>query len=135
MSDASGTLWLDVGARDWSDELLAATGLTRAHMPRLVEGSAVSAQLKPELAARWGVGGGGAMLIAGGAGDNAASAVGMGLVERGAGLRVARHLGRDLRRRASASRPNPARAVHAFCHALPGRWHQMSVMLVGRERA
>ncbi|RYZ08314.1 MAG: xylulokinase, partial [Comamonadaceae bacterium] len=56
MSDASGTLWLDVGRRDWSDELLGATGLTRAHMPRLVEGSAVSAFLKPELAARWGLG-------------------------------------------------------------------------------
>ena len=40
MSDASGTLWLDVGKRDWSDELLAVTGLNRSHMPRLVEGSA-----------------------------------------------------------------------------------------------
>ena len=40
MSDAAGTLWLDVAARDWSDDLLEATGLTRAHMPRLVEGSA-----------------------------------------------------------------------------------------------
>ena len=51
MSDASGTLWLDVAARDWSDDLLEATGLTRAHMPRLVEGSAPSGDLLPALAA------------------------------------------------------------------------------------
>jgi xylulokinase len=50
MSDAAGTLWLDVAKRDWSDELLAVTGLTRDHMPRLVEGSAVSGTLKPDLA-------------------------------------------------------------------------------------
>ncbi|WP_415842072.1 FGGY family carbohydrate kinase, partial [Paracidovorax anthurii] len=69
-SDAAGTLWLDVGRRDWSDTLLAATGLTRAHMPRLVEGSAPSARLRPELAARWGLGEGGGegVLVAGGGG-------------------------------------------------------------------
>jgi xylulokinase len=134
MSDAAGTLWLDVGARDWSDELLAATGLTRAHMPRLVEGSEASARLKPELAARWGVGigmgDGGArdVPIAGGAGDNAASAVGMGLVEPGQGFVS---LGTSGVVFVSTDRflPNPAQAMHAFCHALPGRWHQMSVML------
>ncbi|MFM9922123.1 xylulokinase [Variovorax sp. H27-G14] len=126
MSDAAGTLWLDVGARDWSDELLAATGLTRAHMPRLVEGSEVSAQLKPELAVRWGLGND--VLIAGGAGDNAASAVGMGLVEPGQGFVS---LGTSGVVFVSTDRflPNPAQAMHAFCHALPKRWHQMSVML------
>lgn len=126
MSDAAGTLWLDVGARDWSDELLAATGLTRAHMPRLVEGSEVSALLKPELAARWGMQGG--VKIAGGAGDNAASAVGMGLVEPGQGFVS---LGTSGVVFVSTDRflPNPAQAMHAFCHALPKRWHQMSVML------
>src|SRR6218665_538084 len=56
MSDAAGTLWLDVAKRDWSDALLAVTGLTRSHMPRLVEGSAVSGTLKPEYARRWGMG-------------------------------------------------------------------------------
>jgi xylulokinase len=126
MSDAAGTLWLDVGARDWSDELLAATGLTRAHMPRLVEGSEVSALLKPELASRWGLQGG--VKIAGGAGDNAASAVGMGLVEPGQGFVS---LGTSGVVFVSTDRflPNPAQAMHAFCHALPKRWHQMSVML------
>ena len=47
MSDASGTLWLDVAKRDWSERMLAATGLTREHMPRLVEGSAAAAQVRP----------------------------------------------------------------------------------------
>ncbi|MET3377035.1 xylulokinase [Variovorax boronicumulans] len=126
MSDAAGTLWLDVGARDWSDELLAATGLTRDHMPRLVEGSEVSALLKPELAACWGLREG--VKIAGGAGDNAASAVGMGLVEPGQGFVS---LGTSGVVFVSTDRflPNPAQAMHAFCHALPRRWHQMSVML------
>ncbi|MFZ0098209.1 MAG: FGGY family carbohydrate kinase, partial [Gemmobacter sp.] len=54
MSDAAGTSWLDTGARDWSDDLLAATGLTRSHMPRLIEGSEVSGRLRAELANRWG---------------------------------------------------------------------------------
>ena len=81
MSDASGTLWLDVAARDWSDDLLEATGLTRAHMPRLVEGSAPSGDLLPDLAARWGVRG--TVVVAGGAGDNAAAACGVGVVTPG----------------------------------------------------
>jgi xylulokinase len=126
MSDASGTLWLDVGRRDWSDELLAATGLTRAHMPRLVEGSEASAMLKPELAARWGLGR--EVRIAGGAGDNAASAVGMGLVTPGEGF-VSLGTSGVIFVSGAAFAPNPGQAVHAFCHALPGRWHQMSVML------
>ena len=56
MSDAAGTSWLDTGARDWSDELLAATGLSRAQRPRRVEGSAVSGVLRDTLAERWGMG-------------------------------------------------------------------------------
>ncbi|MEJ8846579.1 xylulokinase [Variovorax rhizosphaerae] len=126
MSDASGTLWLDVGKRDWSDELLAATGLARAHMPRLVEGSEASATLKPELAARWGMARN--VRIAGGAGDNAASAVGMGLVAPGEGF-VSLGTSGVIFVSGAAFSPNPSQAVHAFCHALPGRWHQMSVML------
>src|SRR5690606_15455761 len=84
MSDAAGTLWLDVGKRDWSDELLAVTGLNRSHMPRLVEGSAVSGTLKSDLAARWGMGGN--VVIAGGAGDNAAAGCGIGAVRPGEGF-------------------------------------------------
>jgi len=126
MSDASGTLWLDVAARDWSDELLAACGLSRAQMPRLVEGSAVAGQLRPEWAQRWGLASG--IPISGGAGDNAASAVGMGLVGAGQGF-VSLGTSGVIFVCGERFEPNPARAVHAFCHALPGRWHQMSVML------
>jgi xylulokinase len=130
MSDASGTLWLDVGRRDWSDELLAATGLARTHMPRLAEGSEPSAVLRHELATRWGVGTahGDGVVIAAGAGDNAASAVGMGLVAPGQGF-VSLGTSGVVFIVAARFEPNPAQAVHAFCHALPNRWHQMSVML------
>ncbi|KTT18036.1 xylulokinase [Pseudacidovorax intermedius] len=130
MSDAAGTLWLDVARRDWSDTMLAATGLTRAHMPRLVEGSAVSAWLDPALARRWGLGTahGGRVAIAGGGGDNAASAVGMGIVRPGQGF-VSLGTSGVIFIAGAAFAPRPERAVHAFCHALPGRWHQMSVML------
>ena len=126
MSDAAGTLWLDTGMRDWSDTLLAACGLDRSHMPRLVEGSEVSAFLKPELCRRWGLPE--RVPVAGGAGDNAASAVGMGLVRPGQGFVS---LGTSGVVFVSDARfaPNPAQGLHAFCHALPGRWHQMSVML------
>ncbi|WP_395024061.1 xylulokinase [Comamonas odontotermitis] len=130
MSDASGTLWLDVGQRDWSDELLAATGLTRAHMPKLVEGSDAAAWLRPELARRWGVGTAhkSGVVIAGGGGDNAASAVGMGAVNPGQGF-VSLGTSGVIFIAGQHFAPNPEQAVHAFCHAVPGRWHQMSVML------
>ncbi|MBL8387639.1 MAG: xylulokinase [Hydrogenophaga sp.] len=126
MSDAAGTLWLDVGKRDWSDRMLAATGLTRAHMPRLVEGSAVSAFVTPGLCARWGLPAG--VPVAGGAGDNAASAVGMGLVRPGEGF-VSLGTSGVVFVSGAAFQPNPQQALHAFCHALPDRWHVMSVML------
>ena len=126
MSDASGTLWLDVGARCWSDALLAATGLSRAHMPRLVEGKAVSGGLTRALAGRWGLRPG--IPIAGGAGDNAASAVGIGAVRAGQGF-VSLGTSGVVFLACDRFLPNPAAAVHTFCHALPDRWHKMSVML------
>ena len=86
MSDASGTLWLDVGRRRWVDTLLAATGLTEKDMPSLVEGQQeVSAHLSPEIAASWGLEGR-KVPIAGGGGDNAASAIGVGATAPGAGF-------------------------------------------------
>ena len=126
MSDAAGTLWLDVAQRDWSDRLLAATGLTRDHMPRLVEGSACAASVKPDICTRWGLPAD--LPVAGGAGDNAASAVGMGLVRPGQGF-VSLGTSGVVFVSSGGFEPNPGRALHAFCHALPDRWHQMSVML------
>jgi xylulokinase len=126
MSDASGTLWLDVRRRDWSDELLALTAMTRAQMPRLVEGSEAGGQLRADVAAELGLPAG--IVVAGGAGDNAASAVGMGAIEAGQGFLSLGTSG-VLFVVTPSYQPNAASATHAFCHALPGRWHQMSVML------
>lgn len=126
MSDAAGTLWLDVGKRDWSDELLAVTGLNRSHMPRLVEGSAVSGKLKPEFLSRWGIGQD--VVVAGGAGDNAAAACGIGAIRPGEGFVSLGTSGVLFVSNARFS-PNTEGAVHAFCHAIPDTWHQMGVIL------
>jgi len=126
MSDAAGTLWLDVARRDWSDAMLQGTRLSRAHMPRLVEGSAPSGRLRDALRDRWGMSG--PVTVAGGGGDNAASAVGIGAVAPGSGF-VSLGTSGVIFAVNDRFLPDPARAVHAFCHALPGRWHQMSVML------
>jgi len=126
MSDAAGTLWLDVGARRWSEALLAATGLDLSHMPRLVEGNAPSAVLSPDLAQRWGMANN--VVIAGGAGDNAASAIGLGAITPGDAFLSLGTSG-VLFRVTDRFAPAPKAAVHAFCHALGGLWHQMGVML------
>ena len=130
MSDAAGTAWLDTGARDWSDDLLAATGLSRAEMPRLVEGSAVSGHLRDALAARWGLPG--AVVVAGGGGDNAASGVGVGVVRAGEAF-VSLGTSGVLFAANDGYQPDPVTAVHTFCHALPGTWHQMGVILAATD--
>jgi xylulokinase len=125
MSDAAGTGWLDVGRREWSDAMLAATDLSRAHMPQLVEGSSPSGTLTADAAAALGIP---RVVVAGGGGDNAASAVGLGVVRPGQAFLSLGTSG-VLFVVTDRFRPNPERAAHAFCHCLPGRWHQMSVML------
>jgi xylulokinase len=126
MSDSAGTSWLDTGKRAWDQRLLAATGLDQSQMPNLVEGTAVSGQLRRDLKARWGIEG--TAVIAGGAGDNAASACGMGTVAPGTAF-VSLGTSGVLFASNDAYRPNPASAVHAFCHAMPNTWHQMGVIL------
>lgn len=126
MSDAAGTSWLDTGARKWSPELLAATGLEERQMPDLVEGTDSAGTLRAELASRWGLGAG--VVVAGGAGDNAASACGMGTVRDGAAF-VSLGTSGVLFAANGRYLPNPESAVHAFCHALPNTWHQMGVIL------
>lgn len=126
MSDAAGTAWLDTGRRDWSEALLAATGLSRAEMPRLVEGSEVSGSLRPILADRWGLPKG--VVVAGGGGDNAASGVGVGVVRAGEAFLSLGTSG-VLFAANDGYRPDAASAVHTFCHALPQTWHQMGVIL------
>ena len=130
MSDAAGTAWLDTGKRDWSDELLTATGLTRAQMPRLVEGSQVSGTLRAELASRWGLAPG--VVVAGGGGDNAASGVGVGVVRAGEAF-VSLGTSGVLFAANDGYQPDAATAVHTFCHALPDTWHQMGVILAATD--
>jgi xylulokinase len=125
LSDASGTGWLDVGRREWSDAMLAATDLGRAQMPRLVEGSSASGTLTAAAADALGIP---RVIVAGGGGDNAASAVGLGVVKAGEAFLSLGTSG-VLFVVTDRFRPNPERAAHAFCHCLPHRWHQMSVML------
>ena len=126
MSDSAGTSWLDVGARDWSDALLAAGGMRADQMPRLVEGSEKAGELRADLAAKWGLSPG--VTVAGGAGDNAAAACGIGALNEGQGFVSLGTSGVLLAAR-DGYRPAPATAVHTFCHAVPGRWYQMGVML------
>ncbi len=130
MSDAAGTSWLDTGARDWSDDLLARTGLSRDAMPSLVEGSEVSGTMRADLARRWGLGA--SVPVAGGGGDNASSAIGMGVVKAGQAF-VSLGTSGVLFAANDGYRPNAVTAVHTFCHALPGTWHQMGVILAATD--
>ena len=126
VSDASGSLWLDAARRDWSDAALAATGLSRDHMPRLVEGCAPAATLRSELAQRWG------MVrrpsFAGGAGDNPAGAVGIGAIRAGTAF-ISLGTSGALLVPTSRIAANPDRGVHTFCHAIPGMWIQAGAIL------
>ena len=126
MSDSAGTSWLDVAKRDWSEPLLAATHLERDQMPKLFEGTEPTGMLRKVLATRWGMER--PPVIAGGAGDNAASACGVGTVAPGAAF-VSLGTSGVLFVSNEKFRPNAASAVHAFCHALPDTWHQMGVIL------
>lgn len=126
MSDSAGTSWLDVGKRDWSDDLLAATRLSRQQMPKLYEGSAATGKLRADLAKRWGITS--VPVVAGGGGDNAASACGVGVVRPGTAFVSLGTSGVLFVSNARFS-PDPETAVHAFCHAVPNTWHQMGVIL------
>lgn len=130
MSDAAGTSWLDTGRRAWSEELLAATGLGVDAMPRLVEGSDVSGQIRPEIAGRFGIPA--TAVVAGGAGDNAAAGIGVGVVSAGQAF-VSLGTSGVLFAANDGYQPDPATAVHTFCHALPGKWHQMGVILAATD--
>ncbi|MEP5729406.1 MAG: xylulokinase [Sulfitobacter sp.] len=129
MSDAAGTAWLDTGARDWSDDLLSKCQLTRDHMPRLVEGAAASGRLRMALADELGLP---RAVVAGGAGDNAAAAIGAGVVKAGSAF-VSLGTSGVLFAANDSYRPDPASAVHTFCHATPDTWHQMGVILAATD--
>lgn len=125
LSDAAGTLWLDVGRRTWSSELLAACGLSRGQMPALHEGPEVTATLRADVAQQWGLR---PVPVVAGASDNAAGALGAGVFRAGDAMLSLGTSG-VVFVASDAFVANPAQAVHSFCHALPRTWHLMSVML------
>lgn len=125
MSDAAGTMWLDVAKRDWSDVMLAACKLTRAHMPALYEGSEITGTLLPDVAKAWGMQ---EIAVVAGGGDNAAGAVGVGMMNAGQAMLSLGTSGVYFAV-SDGFLSKPESAVHSFCHALPERWHLMSVML------
>lgn len=125
LSDSAGTLWLDVARRDWNDELLAATGLSRKQMPCLFEGSEVTGTLSPEIAEMWGMR---CVPVVAGAGDNAAGAIGVGITKPGQAMLSLGTSGVYFSV-SDGFLSNPESALHSFCHALPSTWHTMSVIL------
>jgi xylulokinase len=126
VADASGTLLFDVSRRSWSEPMLRALDVDRAWLPRVVESGEPAGALAPAAARELGLPAG--TPIVGGAGDQAASAVGSGVVEPGA---WSISLGTSGVVFAACERPlvDPEGALHSFCHAAPGRWHGMGVML------
>ncbi|CRM79141.1 xylulokinase [Pseudomonas sp. 8 R 14] len=125
MSDAAGTLWLDVARRAWFTPMVRATGLTPGQLPRLVEGGAASALLTAT-----GLGLSADVVIAGGGGDNPVAAVGIGAVNAGDGF-ITLGTSAAIVAITDHAAGNPASAVHSFCHALPNRWYTMGAMLAG----
>ncbi len=125
-ADGSGTMLFDLAARDWSAEVLAALAIDPAWMPPTYEGPEVTGVVTAAASAATGLRRG-TPVVAGG-GDQAANAVGVGAVEPGV---VALSLGTSGVVFATTARPlfEAQGRVHAFCHAVPGRWHMMSVML------
>jgi xylulokinase len=125
-ADGAGTLLFDLAARDWSPEVTAALGIDPAWLPRTFEGPGVTGTVTGSAAEATGLRAG-TPVVAGG-GDQAANAVGVGAVAPGV---VALSLGTSGVVFATTDAPlrDQAGLVHAFCHAVPGRWHLMTVML------
>jgi xylulokinase len=124
MADASGTLLLDVAHRRWSPEVLAAAAIEEKLLPPLYESPEVCGKISAEGAADTGLQLG--TPVVAGAGDQAAGAVGMGIVRPGA---VSATIGTSGVVFAATDRPvlDPKGRLHTFCHAIPGRWHVMGV--------
>ena len=124
-SDAAGTLLLDVKDRRWSKEMLELCGVTEAQMPQLFESYAVIGTLRPEIAAALGLSPD--VKVVAGAGDNAAAAVGTGVVGEG-GCNISLGTSGTVFISSKSFGVDPNNALHSFCHA-DGGWHLMGCML------
>jgi len=126
VSDASGTSLLDVPNRRWSKDMLAGCGIPESWMPEVTESTVISSHLSTEAAMLTGLVAG--TPIAGGGGDQAAQAVGCGIVEEGI---ISATFGTSgvVFAHSRQYRAEPDGRLHAFCAAVPGEWHMMGVML------
>ena len=125
-SDSAGTSWLDVGSKEWSDNLLAATGLEKSHMPALADSTDATGKIRKVLAERWGFSSD--VVVAGGAGDNAASAIATGIVGEGDAF-ISLGTSGVIYAAINSYRPLPDSAVHTFCHSTANHWCHMAVIL------
>lgn len=125
-SDAAGTLLLDLHTRDWSDEILTALGIPREWLPRVYEGPTLTGGLLPRVAEALGLPDD--LPVVAGGGDNAAAAVGTGIVRTGA---VSSSVGTSgvLFAHADEIALDPRGRLHTFCHAVPQQYHLMAVTL------
>ncbi len=125
-SDASGTLLLDLRRRVWSQEILNALDIPSHWLPPVFESPTTAGTLDPEVATELGLPPG--IPIAAGAGDNAAAAVGIGVVEDGL---ISSSIGSSgvLFANTANFEPDPSGRLHAFCHAVPGGYHLLGVTL------
>ncbi|NOZ20567.1 MAG: xylulokinase [Planctomycetes bacterium] len=126
VSDASGMLLLDVKNRTWSEEMLSELEIDKDLLAECFESTEVSGRILPEIAADLGIPSG--TPVVGGAGDQAAGAVGNGIVKTGI---ISATLGTSgvMFAFADEVQTDPQGRVHTFCHAVPGKWHVMGVML------
>lgn len=125
VSDASGTLWLNMEQRVWSDTMLSATGLTAEQMPCVFEGTQITGVIYDDLAKRWSMP---IVPVVAGGGDNAAGAVGMGIISPQQSMLSLGTSG-VIFAVSDGFTANPAAALHSFGHTIPNTWHTMSVML------
>ena len=126
VSDASGTSFLDVAGRRWSEEMLSAGKVPRKWLPEVTESPVASTRVSGNAAGITGLSEG--LPIVAGAGDQAAQAVGCGIVKGGV---VSATLGTSgvVFAHSDECRVEPEGRLHAFCHAVPNKWHLMGVML------
>ncbi len=126
VSDASGTLLLDVKSRRWHDDLISRLGIDRSILPPVVESQEITGRITPAVAAATGLPAG--IPVVGGAGDQAAGAVGTGVVAPGL-VSAAMGTSGVIFAAAASPRTDPQGRVHTLCHAIPNTWCVFGCML------
>lgn len=129
--DASGTLLFDQASRTWSPALLAAAGMEPGRLPAIAEGNSPAGRMKPSLAAAFGIAPPpGGVIVATGAGDGAAGAIGLGLARPGQGF-LSLGTSAQISIALDHYAPFPGHGLQTFAHGLPGRWYRAAAMMNG----